>query len=278
MKILITGATGLLGPYMVQAMTRLGMVYGLARKNADICLDLTDGNAITQAIRKLTPNLVVHAAGMTDVDGCEADSETAFLMNAETTKVLVSALNSEVMFIYISTDQVYPNTKGPHAEENASPVNVYGKSKLAGEAYALGHRKSLVLRTNFFGPSKTGGRESLCDFIIRNLEQGQPITLFDDIYFSPLHMLTLSTLIAEMVEKQERGIYNLGSRNGMSKKDFGLIVARWKDLNTSTVKIGKSGEIPARAPRPKDMRLNIDRIERILGREMPTLQNEIEKL
>jgi dTDP-4-dehydrorhamnose reductase len=173
---------------------------------------------------------------------------------------------------------VYPDCKGPHAEGNENPVNIYGRSKLAGETAALSHSGALVLRTNIFGPSRTPGRASLSDFVIGSLSQGKSIQLFEDIYFSPLHMETVCALMVGALEKGLVGVYNMGSREGMSKKDFSLKVALHKELPTDRTKTVKSSHIQGRAPRPKDMRLDVSRIEKALGREMPTLEDEIRNL
>jgi dTDP-4-dehydrorhamnose reductase len=187
-------------------------------------------------------------------------------------------LSPQARLIFVSTDQVYPDIAGPHAEDAVAPVNVYGQSKLAGEQAVLRHPGALVLRTNFFGPSRREGRASLSDFVIRSLTARQNATFFSDILFSPLHMATLAALAAEMAERGMTGVFNAGCRDGASKADFAFAVARHKGLQTETSRIGSSSVMPDRAKRPKDMRMAVGRIEQALGRPMPTLDQEVAKL
>jgi dTDP-4-dehydrorhamnose reductase len=275
---LITGATGLLSDYLIEACGKNGAVTTTARSGGDRRCDLTDRAAVRALLSETTPDIVVHAAGLTDVDGCERNPGLAFGVNRDAGANIVASLPSSASIVFVSTDQVYPDIPGPHAEDAVGPVNVYGQSKLAGEQAVLQHPGALVLRTNFFGPSRREGRASLSDFVIRSLTERKNATFFSDILFSPLHMATLGALVVEAAEHGVTGVFNAGSRNGASKADFALTVARHKGLQTETSRIGSSTVMPDRAPRPKDMRMAVERIERTLGRPMPTLDEEVAKL
>ena len=277
-RILVTGATGLLGPYLLDAASERGKAIGLARSGADVACDLADADAVRDALAAAAPNIVIHAAAYTDVDGCERDPVRAADANHRAVANLVAALPADCHLIHISTDQVYSDSPGPHAEGRERPVNAYGRSKLAGEGAARRHTRSTILRTNLFGPGRPPDRRSLSDFIADSLAAGKAITLFTDVYFSPLHMVTLSGLSMEMATRGLAGTFNAGSRAGMSKRDFGHAVARHLGLSTATAKDGVSAAIPGRAPRPRDLRLDVQRIEQALGRAMPTCDEEIRRL
>lgn len=278
MTVLVTGATGLLGPYLIDALSGLGPVAATSRSGPSHPCDLTDADAVASLMQAVNPAVVVHTAALTDVDGCEEDPARAQALNADATAHLADTLEPSAPLVYISTDQVYPDTAGAHREGDESPVNAYGRSKLAGELAARNHRNALVLRTNFFGPSKTPNRQSLSDFVERNLRAENPIVLFDDVLFSPLHIETLAQVVAELVAKNVTGVFNAGCRDGMSKADFGFHIARHLRLPTDNARRGRSSEMPGRAPRPKDLRMDVSRIEAALGRPMPTLSQEVEKL
>lgn len=275
---LITGAGGLLSDYLIDACSRRGDVIATGRSHGDKRCDLTDGAAVRALLADAAPDIVVHAAGLTDVDRCEREPDQAFAANRDAAAHLVAGLPPSARIVFVSTDQVYPDNPGPHNEEQTAPANVYGSSKRAGEEAVRRHPGALVLRTNFFGASRRAGRASLSDFVTRSLTDRQQVTFFSDILFSPLHMTTLSDMIAEMAERGIVGLFNAGCRNGMSKADFALAVARRKGLQTETARIGNSTIMPERAPRPKDMRMQVGRIEAALGRAMPTLEEEIAKL
>lgn len=277
-RILITGAGGLLGPHLVNSGQEFGEVIGLGRHSGTIHCDLTDQNATQVAVSAIAPTITVHAAALTDVDQCEAQPDEAARQNILSTRNLINALPSGSRLIYISTDQVYPDTAGPHGEGSEQPVNEYGRSKLAGELEALKHENAIALRTNMFGPSITPGRRSLSDFVMKNLTTGAPIMLFRDILFSPLHIHTLSQLVWRLAFKNCTGAYNLGARDGITKAEFGLSVAVQAGLPLRNVTIGSSTTLPSRAPRSLDLRMDINYIEDILETSMPTVLEEIGKL
>ncbi len=276
---LITGATGLLAPYVIGAVGALGdIIITTARAAADRSCDLSAPSETRALLRATAPDVVVHTAGMTDVDRCEREPAAAFAANRDTAANLAVALPPSGRLVVISTDQVYPDTAGPHREEATGPVNVYGQSKLAGEQAALAHPRALVLRTNFFGPSRTEGRQSLSDFVVSSLRQSKPVTFFDDVLFSPFHMATLADLVVTVADDNLAGVFNAGCRDGKSKADFAIAIARHLGLPIGSATVGSSQSQPARAPRPSDLRLDVARLEQALGRPMPTLEDEVAKL
>jgi dTDP-4-dehydrorhamnose reductase len=276
--ILLIGANGLLGPYVAEAMRRLGPVVSASRTDGAPTVDLTNRDSVTAALDAVRPSLVVNLAALTDVDGCERDHGAAYTVNGLAVSRLVSALAPEMRFVQISTDQVYPDAPGPHREEAVGPINAYGASKLAGEAAALARPGSLVVRVNLVGPSRTERRRSLSDFFVDGLTMGRTMTLFEDVLFSPLHIRTLSDTLVEMVEVGAEGVYNLGARDGMSKAAFALRLAERLGLSTRTATLGRSDHIEGRARRPKDLRMDVSAAERLLGRRLPTLEEEIGKI
>ena len=277
MRIVVTGASGLLGPYLLAAGAAHGTPIGLSR-TGDVPCDLADAGAVRATLAQLQPDLVVHAAGYTDVDGCERDPERAELANHLAAANIVSALAPSATLVHISTDQVYPDHGAPHREGNEAPVNAYGRSKLAGERAALAHPATAVLRTNFFGASRTAGRTSLSDFVTNSLRAGRPTPLFVDTWFSPLHMQTLADLVFEVAQRGLRGVFNAGSRDGVSKRDFGHLVAQHLCLSTATAQDTSFRAAPHRAPRPADLRMDVARLEAALGRSLPTLAAEVRHL
>jgi len=275
--ILVTGAFGLLGPYLTDAAGSVGAVVASGRSDGVAC-DLTQAGEVRRLLDHAQPDIILHAAALTDVDACERDPARADQLNRGIVANVVAEITRETMFVLFSTDQVYPDSVGPHAVGTEDPVNAYGRSKLAGEGAARSHGRSLVLRTNLFGPSQTRGRESLSDFVARRLSSSEGADLFVDVLFSPLHMATLAALALEVAAMGLTGVFNAGSREGMSKYDFGIAVADQLNLPTSEARPARSDDLPARAPRPHDLRLDVGTFEASLGRVMPTLLDEVQKL
>jgi dTDP-4-dehydrorhamnose reductase len=278
MRLLVTGSTGLLGPYLLAEAQRQGIATGAARSGADFNVDLEDAEKTREAVDTFQPDVVLHAAAMTNVDRCEADPDAAKRANALATHNLVAAMKHSARLVFISTDQIYPDRPGLKHENEEGPVNAYGCSKLAGERIALTRTNSLILRCNMFGPSLTPGRSSFSDWIIDSLRRRSPVTLFTDVLFSPLLFSTLSAVTLDCVARGIHGTFNLGSRNGTSKRNFAVMIARHLGLPLDCTRDGLSSEVATRAPRPLDLRLDVTRLEAALGRPMPTLQEEVLRL
>ena len=278
MRFLVTGITGLLGPYLAAAASSSGEVVTTGRTGGDIRADLADPDQARDLLTAAAPDVVVHAAAFTDVDACEQDPAAAELANHVAVRNLVEALAPATILVAISTDQVYPDTPGLHAEEQTGPVNVYGETKLAGQRAAAVHDRSLILRTNLLGRSRTPGRASISDFMTQALSGDAPATLFSDVLFSPLHMETVADVVMTAVERGLTGTYNAGSRDGMSKLDFGLAIAQHLGFATDNVVPTVSTSLGRRARRPLDLRLDVTRLEQALGRTMPTLHDEVRRL
>jgi len=278
-NVLITGGTGLLAPYVVDAFSGKESVFTTSRTSEQYPCELTDEASVKSLIERLEPAIIIHLAALTNVDYCENHPEEARKINILSTSHIVKTIqSSDCYLIYISTDQVYPETDGPFSEDQADPVNVYATTKLLAEEEVLKHSKSLIARTNIFGPSRTPGRQSLSDFFIEAFTHNRPVNMFSDIYFSPLLMATLGRLLRKCSDQHLTGIYNVGSRNGLSKKEFALEIARHKGLSTTHAQACKGRELEGRARRPYDMRMNVAKLENSLSESMPDLVAEINKL
>ena len=277
-RVLLTGATGLLAPYLVAGMSASFDVVTTARRDGDVRCDLTAADAVNALVADVRPDVVVHAAALTDVDACERCPDAAAAANVGTTERLVATLPPGTPVVLLSTDQVYRDVAGPHAESDVGPVNVYGRTKLESERAALRRDSALVLRLNFFGPSRTAGRTSLSDVVIDRVSSGAGMTGFSDLLFSPLHMVTLSDVVTTAIDRGLTGTFNVGSRRGTTKLDFARAVARQHGLDAGLVRSGCSAEVATRAPRAHDLRMDVTHLEDALAMTMPTLDEEIAKL
>lgn len=261
MKVLITGSTGLLGPYLMDAfkIDPENNVIGMARgAGADFECDLTNPADLHRFSEGGKPDLVIHAAAATDVDWCQKNPQEAYSANVVATRNLVQFMPPDSKLVYISTDMVYAGP-GPHAVRGAtvSPLNVYGMTKFMGELEAEKHPHHLIVRTNIYGRAKTPRASSLVDFLIASLQKKNPIGIYTDIIFSPLHVTTLASRIKMMLDKGVKGTINLGSRNGVSKAKFALLLASNLGLSTEVV-MPVEAPTTGRAPRPKDTRMLTD--------------------
>jgi dTDP-4-dehydrorhamnose reductase len=280
--VLVMGSTGLLGSTLAPALAASGhsvVTHGFssaAQERADLC----DYNQTSALVARVNPDCIINLAALTNVDLCECEPNLAYLLNVATVANISRAIREHAPhchLIQISTDQVYDGT-GPHVESEVTVTNTYAFSKIAAEL-AAASVPSTILRTTFFGRSRCAGRTSFSDWIVQALHNDAPLSVFDDILFSPLNIKTLASMIERVVCMRPSGLFNLGAREGMSKAAFAFALADVMALPTKHITHTASTASPALdAYRPKDMRMDCSLFERTMGLKLPTLIDQIHSL
>jgi dTDP-4-dehydrorhamnose reductase len=281
MRIVVLGSSGRVGSYLVPHLRSCGHeVLGLSRGEGGIFrADLTDFAQVSSALNKMKPDTIVNLAAQTNIDECEVSPQNAYLANVKIVENLVQWISnndSSPHLIQLSTDQIY-NSPGPHREDDISLTNYYGFSKYAGELVAE-KVNSTILRTNFFGRIPSPGKMSFSDWLVDSLIKKKGITVFDNVYFSPLSLQRLVDFLELVILKRQKGTFNLGSRDGMSKADFAFTLAEVLGLPTQNMSRGSVAGSRLVANRAKDMRMNSSSFENFFNVKLPTLRQEIEFL
>jgi len=282
MKIVAVGASGLLGSMLVPTLKSSGhnlVTVGRSPIN-DFKCDVGDLASVRSLFNELQPDILINLVALTDVDLCESDPRQAFTVNVRALENFVSWIESaskNCHLIHLSTDQVYDGV-GPHSETDVALSNYYAFSKYASELAAL-RVASTILRTNFIGRSKCDKRVSFTDWIYKAIVNNEKIFLFNDVFFSPLAMETLSEMICKVIELKPQGVFNLGSRSGLSKSGFGLLFAEKLKFAKNCIKVSSIDDVTfMKTYRPKDMRMDVTKFELRLGIKLPTLENEINRV
>lgn len=275
--ILVTGATGRLGVALSSHLEARG--HRVIRQSVQSASDLKADLSLPEsygAFRKIKPTLVIHCAALTDVDACEKNPQLAEAINVRAVDLLNrwAMENTKAHFVFISTDLLYDG-EGPHKEAQIAPKNKYALTKAEAEKL-LNPERSTVLRTNFFGPASS--KPSLSDWIIQSIQEKKSISLWEDVYFSPLSLFSLSQAIEKVVEKKIPGIFNLGSRDGLSKWSFGAAIAKELNLSMETVEKRKFPQDRFPAFRPLDIRMDVSSFEKTFDIKLNTLEEEIRSL
>ncbi len=275
-RILVTGATGLLGATLVPALRTAGLeVFTHGRSSrADFSADLTAESAARSLLESTRPNVVINLVALTDVDRCEREPHEAYLGNVRPLERIVRSLPRGTTLIHVSTDQLYDGP-GPHREEDIRLVNTYALTKYCAELVAA-QVGGTVLRTNFYGLSRCPGRPSFSDWLTGAFTRQEPLKLFTDVLFSPLSLTTLVEMMLLVLADPKPGQFNLGCRDGLSKRDFAHEIAHHLALSTACARnVTSDATAPLRAPRPRDMRMDVSLFERTYGVTLPRVQDEI---
>lgn len=279
MRLLILGSTGLLGQYLAMQFPTADytpILHGFSN-SAEVCFDCSDKLEVLDQINSIQPDLIINLIGLTDVERCEREPEVATKLNITAIANVINAVRlkkAPTKVVHISTDHVYDRI-GLSSESNINLVNTYARTKFLGEQVCTAPR-SLIIRTNFFGKSKLPGRKSLSDWIIEKLEAGEKVRAFNDVYFNPLSIETLVKLIKISVIKDLKGIYNVSSKNGLSKYDFAKTLAKEMNYNPNQIEsISIDQHLNLGAKRPKGMMMDCTKFEAATNLSMPELAVEI---
>jgi dTDP-4-dehydrorhamnose reductase len=286
MRILITGASGLLGLNLALETAAEHVVYGTAKDHllntrAFTVLpgDLLAPGAVDQVLDQAQPDWVIHCAALANIDACEADPVLARKVNTELPAELATHVaRGGARLVHISTDSVFDGQRGNYSEDDlANPLSVYARTKLDGErAVMQANPDAVVARVNLFGWSMSG-RRSLGEFFVRNLQASNPVNGFTDVFFCPLLANDLAHLLVKMLQLKLSGLYHVVSPECLSKYEFGLRVAGKFGLDASLItptSVERGGLLAARSP---NLTLRTDKLAHSLGEPLPTVSEGLER-
>lgn len=271
----------MLGQALVKEFSQLQIeVYTLARKHADINLDFLNVENLKQALETLDPDVVVNAVAIVDLKKCEEDPSLAYLLNARPVGVLAEYANvNNKYLVQISTDHYYCD-QGNVVHNEMSPIsllNEYAKTKFAGECFALTARNSLVVRTNIVGYRRVEERPTFIEWVLKSLINKDEMMLFDNVYTSSIAVSQLAQIVYDLITAKARGVFNVASRQSVSKKEFVQRLAEKFELSTENTNV-KKFQNEGKPFRATSMGLEVRKVENFLGYRMPDTVEVIERL
>jgi dTDP-4-dehydrorhamnose reductase len=250
MKILVTGARGMLGSDLCPVFRERHDV--LATDIED--MDVRDRTLIKKTLNDYLPDFVIHLAALTDVDECERKPDDAFLTNSIGTQYLTLACNEiRATLVYVSTLGVFDGQKPtPYTEfDTPNPINVYGQSKLDGERIArtfLYHH--YIVRTGWlFG----GGTEDK-KFVAKILDLAKThteIKAVDDKFGSPTYTVDLARGILSLIETRLFGLYHMVNTGCASRHEVACEIVKYAEIKNCHVVPVSSAEFPLAAERSR---------------------------
>lgn len=265
MRVLITGGTGLLGlNWAASIQNTHEVVLGIHQRTIQVpgvatqLLSLESVDNVLKNLDVIKPDYVVHAASLASVELCEGDPDLAYHVNVELAENVARACALRgIRLAHISTDHLFRGDR-PLLDEEASvdPVNTYGKTKAEAEMRVQDvYPEALVIRTNFYGwgPSY---RPSFSDWVFSNLKMNHPITLFNDVFYTPIYIGGLVQIVHQLFERFAKGTFHVVGDERVSKYDFAIELASIFGLNKNLISVGSAHSQHNRVVRPLDMSLS----------------------
>ena len=272
-NIFITGSSGLFGTSLKKILLKNKIKFKIFKREK---FKKYDKFYFSKFFNSNRFTHIINLAAYTDVDGCEINKKKCELVNIKLVKNICDGIQlSEFKpkLIHFSTDQMYNNEK-LNDEKNSKIMNFYTLSKIKSEKLAL-KIDSIILRTNFFGRSLTKKRASFSDWVYYSIKNSNKIYLADDIYFSPISIDRLIKIVLKLLDTNHKGIYNIGSKNGFSKYQFGYLFAKMNCLDPKYIIKVKKENLKFLANRNNDMRMQLKKFEKVFQIKLPNLINEL---
>jgi dTDP-4-dehydrorhamnose reductase len=268
MKVLITGASGLLGGALLREASKSGTIavaaYNSHPLSGGLQMDVTEQAQVEAVLQRVAPDYVIHTAAFTDVDACEIQPQRAWDVNALGTKNVAEACAKHgARLIYISTDYVFDGEDGPYSEEAPThPINVYGESKLAGERFTLNSGINAVARVCvLYGPDKP----NFVTWVINSLRAQTPINVVRDQYNTPTYVGNCARALLRMCKCGLTGVYHVSGREQLDRYAFACAIADVFALNKKLINETTTDTLQQRARRPMNSSLRVEKAERALG-------------
>jgi len=281
MKILVTGANGLLGQHLVKLLVReayqvVATGKGSSRLPAPLAakcryydIDITNEWAVHELFVKEVPEVVVHAAAMTQVDECQLNQERCEAVNVKATAQLVlEAEAASRHFIYLSTDFVFDGEKGDYSEDDhLNPVSWYGFTKVQAESVVeTSEVPWAIIRTCLvYGDVLEGTRSNIISWVRQSLEAGKPIKVVSDQWRTPTYVEDLAMGVLLAIQKKATGIYHISGKDRLSPYEMALKTAAEAGLDASLIERVDAATFKQPAKRPPVTGFNISKAERELG-------------
>ena len=274
MKVLVTGIHGQLGHDVMEELEKRGH----EAVGVDVAeMDITDEEKVRKVFSEICPEAVIHCAAYTAVDRAEEEEETCRLVNAEGTEHIAGICREkDCKLLYLSTDYVFPGEgeRPWEPEDPAAPLNVYGQTKYEGEQAIRRYLdKFFIVRISWvFGIN--GG--NFVKTMLRLGKEKGAVTVVSDQIGSPTYTRDLSALLADMIEGEKYGIYHASNEGFCSWYEFAKEIFRLAGLKVSVTPVD-SGQFQTRAKRPKNSRLNKDKLIKNGFNRLPAWQDALRR-
>ena len=287
LKLLITGASGLYGSKLAKmAVERNFEVYSCDVQESLVCgnfvkFDVSNKEQVAEAFKRVKPDVVIHAATLTDVDKCELNKEFAWKINVEGTKNIVeSARNAGSFLMYISTDYVFNGEKGMYTEQDKpDPINHYGLTKLKAEELVKALDEYFIARPSvIYGSTPALGKVNFALWLIETLRKGERVKIVTDQWNTPTLNASLAEMTLEAAERRLTGTFHMCGATRVSRFEFAQLIAETFGLDKSLIDPVLSSQFSWPAKRPMDSSLDTTKAQQTLKNKPLEIHEALKRL
>jgi len=279
MRILITGANGLLGQKLVDLLAKDANIDLVATARGENRLpysegysyrsmDITDRQQVLDVIGEVRPDAVIHGAAMTDVDKCELDKDACWLQNVTAVEHIVEGCRQTGAFLcHVSTDFIFDGEEGPYDEQaEGNPISFYGWSKYAAEKVVINSslRWAIARTVLVYGIAHDMSRSNIILWVKKSLEDGKKINVVTDQFRSPTLAEDLATGCALIATKQAEGVFNISGKEVITPYEMAIQTADFFNLDKSLIAQADGSTFKQTARRPSRTGFIIDKARTVL--------------
>lgn len=273
MRVLVTGATGLVAGRLCQLVERTGhtLISQSRGKGFTEQRDLRDSYEVAMLLEKNTPDVVINASGMTDVDACHKDPIEAYAANVVAVRNLsLACRNYKAHLVHLSTDYVFDGEAGPYREDaTPTPRGVYARTKHEGEIEALARGFTIARTAVVYGWPPASGRLNFGAWLVTKLKANERVRLFSDQLISPTWAGNAAAMILELALRGDGGIWHCSGAEVVDRVSFGRKLCEVFGFDASLIDAVPMADVPMPVPRPKKAGLLIGKANTLEEKPLP---------
>ena len=286
MRILVTGASGMLGSTLAIELSSKHKVFGTGSSDISLPIDYRifdlSNDSYYELINWSKPELIIHCAAITNGNDCQGKPLKAFEINGVSVQNFLNATNKKIKIIYISSDAVFPSSTHLAKElDSVNPENVYGKSKELGEFFLNSSldRNYTIIRTTIVGLNINKKKTGFVEWIINTSKENKELGMFTDVLFSPISIWDLVNEIVFLINTNNINSETLHIAGELcTKYEFGSKLLETLGLPTNKLCKNLISSFEGRIKRSNDQSLDSSFYQKKYNRNLVSLDQTINKI